>query len=153
NQSQTERPYVGESELAASYFHGAKNELAEYLEYTGKEPANFHTSKHNNEIPVVFDCGTIKFEISIIVSGRAGNLKSMPSLPQPTIRLSDKKIELLIDWHILLEPSSIEDAVALLVALYAVFELKFTSHNVAIRLPYVILFNDKKWHQILLENF
>ncbi|CAF3060653.1 unnamed protein product [Rotaria sp. Silwood2] len=60
----------------------------------------------------------------------------------PCIKILDNKFELYLDFHLITETDSCSTALALLLSLYYVFEIRFASHNRCCRLLYSILFED-----------
>ncbi|CAF0980148.1 unnamed protein product [Didymodactylos carnosus] len=68
-----------------------------------------------------------------------------PTTPYPTLKLEENQIKTFLDWQTVTETDSINDAVAILVSFYRLFELKFSTHCRAIRLLYIVLLNEKKY--------
>ncbi|CAF1648673.1 unnamed protein product, partial [Didymodactylos carnosus] len=66
-----------------------------------------------------------------------------PPLPTPSIRYTDETIDIMLDWSIVVSTTSAEDAVALWISLYDIFEIKFGQHSVPTRLLFSMIFNDK----------
>ena len=60
----------------------------------------------------------------------------------PCIKILEHKFELYLDFHLIIETDSCLTALALLLSLYYVFEIKFANHNRCCRLLYSILFED-----------
>ena len=63
-------------------------------------------------------------------------------VPYPCIKIHEHKFELYLDFHRITETDSCSTALALLLSLYYVFEIKFANHNRCCRLLYSILFED-----------
>ncbi|CAF0953336.1 unnamed protein product [Didymodactylos carnosus] len=94
----------------------------------------------------VFDATPIRL-VKVLCQLLEESWKNEPSSPQPTIRIHEDKIQLFVDWTIIVEPETIEDAVYLWIALYNLFELKFVSHSRVARLLKLL-----KEHHYDLEN-
>ncbi|CAF5102914.1 unnamed protein product [Rotaria magnacalcarata] len=65
-------------------------------------------------------------------------------VPYPCIKISDDKFELYVDFHLVTETSSSSTALALLISMYHVVEIKFAHHNRCCRLLYSVLFEDSR---------
>lgn len=63
-------------------------------------------------------------------------------MPYPCIKIHDDRFELYLDFSLITETTSCFTALALLVSLYYVFEIRFGCHNRTSRLLYGILFED-----------
>ncbi|CAF4313498.1 unnamed protein product, partial [Rotaria magnacalcarata] len=64
--------------------------------------------------------------------------------PYPCIKISDDKFELYAYFHLVTETSSSSTALALLISMYHVFEIKFAHHNRCCRLLYSVLLEDSR---------
>lgn len=73
-------------------------------------------------------------------------------MPYPCIKILDDKFELYLDFHLVTETTSCTTAVALLLSLYHVFEIRFAHHNRCCRLLYGILFEDSHYLNKALRN-
>ena len=63
-------------------------------------------------------------------------------IPYPCIKILHDKFELYLDFHLITETTSCSAALALLLSLYYVFEIRFVHHNRCCQLLYGILFED-----------
>ena len=54
----------------------------------------------------------------------------------------NEKIQLCLDWHVVVETASPTTALALLLSLYNIFEIKFTKNNHTSHLLYDVIFQD-----------
>ncbi|CAF1163253.1 unnamed protein product [Adineta steineri] len=73
-------------------------------------------------------------------------------IPGPCMKILDDKFELYLDFHLITHTSSCSQALALLMSLYYVFEIKFGHHNRCSRLLYGILFEDTHYLNKALKN-
>lgn len=73
-------------------------------------------------------------------------------VPYPCIKILEHKFELYLDFHLITDTNSCSTALALLLALYYVFEIRFSSHNRCCRLVYSILFEDTHHLNKSLKN-
>ncbi|CAF1255520.1 unnamed protein product [Didymodactylos carnosus] len=65
-----------------------------------------------------------------------------PIVPEPCIRISEDKFEIFVDWLMITETTDAATAVVLLVAMYSIFEIKFSKNNRTARLLYGLLLRD-----------
>ncbi|CAF1297573.1 unnamed protein product [Adineta steineri] len=72
--------------------------------------------------------------------------------PGPCMKILDNKFELYLDFHLVTHTSSAFQALALLISLYYVFEIKFGHHNRCSRLLYGVLFEDTHYLNKALKN-
>ena len=63
-------------------------------------------------------------------------------MPYPCIKILDDKFELYLDFHLITETNSCSTALALLVSIYHVFEIRFVHHSRCCKLLSGILFED-----------
>ncbi|CAM4810212.1 unnamed protein product [Rotaria magnacalcarata] len=63
-------------------------------------------------------------------------------VPYPCIKILDDKFELYLDFNLVTETNSCTHALALLLSIYHVFEIRFHHHIRCIRLLYGVLFED-----------
>lgn len=63
-------------------------------------------------------------------------------MPYPCIKILDDKFELYLDFNLVTETDSCTRALALLLSIYHVFEIRFHHHIRCIRLLYGVLFED-----------
>ncbi|CAF3505671.1 unnamed protein product [Rotaria socialis] len=68
-----------------------------------------------------------------------------PSTPYPTLVFVDHIIHVYVDFIPIVSTTSPDDALALLLAMYAIFELNFHKNSRSIRLLYAIVFADKRF--------
>ncbi|CAF4247722.1 unnamed protein product, partial [Adineta steineri] len=68
-----------------------------------------------------------------------------PSIPHPTLVLVDDRIYIYVDFVQVVSTSSPDDALALLIAMYTIFELAFNKNSRSIRLLYSILYADPRF--------
>ncbi|CAF1447885.1 unnamed protein product [Adineta steineri] len=68
-----------------------------------------------------------------------------PSVPHPTLVLVDDRIYIYVDFVQVVSTSSPDDALALLIAMYTIFELAFNKNSRSIRLLYSILYADPRF--------
>ncbi|CAF1957432.1 unnamed protein product [Rotaria magnacalcarata] len=73
-------------------------------------------------------------------------------VPYPCIKILEDKFELYLDFHLVAETNSFSTAVALLLSLYHIFEIRFANHNRCCRLLYSILFEDAHHLNKSLKN-
>ncbi|CAF3495494.1 unnamed protein product [Rotaria socialis] len=73
-------------------------------------------------------------------------------VPYPCIKILEDKFELYLDFHLVAETNSCSTAVALLLSLYHIFEIRFANHNRCCRLLYSILFEDAHHLNKSLKN-
>ncbi|CAF1144225.1 unnamed protein product, partial [Didymodactylos carnosus] len=67
-----------------------------------------------------------------------------PISPKPFIRLTEESFNLYLDWRLICTTGSHEEALALIFAIYNIFEIQITGvHNRVIHLMYGILFQDQ----------
>lgn len=62
--------------------------------------------------------------------------------PYSCIKILEDKFDLYLDFHLITETDSCSKALALLLSLHYVFEIRFANHNRCCRLLYSILFAD-----------
>ncbi|CAF4060894.1 unnamed protein product [Rotaria sp. Silwood2] len=67
-----------------------------------------------------------------------------PTTPYPTLVCIDDLIHVYVDFNPILSTSSPDDAVALLIAMYTIFELAFDKKSRTIRFLYSVLHGDKR---------
>ena len=68
-----------------------------------------------------------------------------PLTPYPTLVCVDDLMHIYVDFHPILSASSPDDAVALLIAMYSIFELSFDKKSRTTRLLYAVLYGDKQF--------
>ncbi|CAF1356753.1 unnamed protein product [Rotaria sordida] len=68
-----------------------------------------------------------------------------PSTPYPTLVIINDRINVYVDFLPIVSTTSPDDGLALLFAMYSIFELNFSKHSRAIRLLYAVFFGDKRW--------
>ncbi|CAF4065168.1 unnamed protein product, partial [Rotaria sp. Silwood1] len=68
-----------------------------------------------------------------------------PSTPYPTLVCIDNLIHVYVDFNPILSTNSPDDAVALLIAMYTIFELSFDKKSRTIRFLYSIIHGDKRF--------
>ncbi|CAF1288923.1 unnamed protein product [Rotaria sordida] len=73
-------------------------------------------------------------------------------VPYPCMKIYEDRFELYLDFCLITETTSSSTAVALLVSLYYVFEIRFGLHNRTCRLLYGILFEDSHYLNKALKN-
>lgn len=73
-------------------------------------------------------------------------------MPYPCIKILDDKFELYLDFHLVTETTSCTTAIALLLSLYHVFEIRFAHHNRCCRLLYGVLFEDSHFLNKSIRN-
>ncbi|CAF1319370.1 unnamed protein product [Adineta steineri] len=72
-----------------------------------------------------------------------------PFTPYPTLVCVNDLIHVYVDFHLIVSTNSPDDALALLVSMYTIFELSFNKKSRTIRLIYSVLHGDKRF----LPNF
>ncbi|CAF1502715.1 unnamed protein product [Adineta ricciae] len=77
---------------------------------------------------------------------------STPSTPYPTLVLMNDVIHVFVDFVPIVSSTSPDDSLALLLAMYAVFELNFNKNSRTIRLLYAIVFGDKRFISNSIRN-
>lgn len=65
-----------------------------------------------------------------------------PATPQPSIVVEDDNIKIYVDWTFICSSNSIEQALAILVGLYCLMNLKFHAYRTAVRFLYVYFLGD-----------
>ncbi|CAF1362972.1 unnamed protein product [Rotaria sordida] len=70
------------------------------------------------------------------------NLDSEPLSPRPTIQVTTDKFLIYLDYNVITETASIDQALCIIISLYVIFELQFGTHNRIIHLLYGILLQD-----------
>ncbi|CAF4312263.1 unnamed protein product, partial [Rotaria sp. Silwood2] len=73
-------------------------------------------------------------------------------VPYPCIKIHDDRFELYLNFCLITETTSCFTALALLLSLYYVFEIRFGLHNRTCRLLYGILFEDSHYLNKALKN-
>jgi hypothetical protein len=73
------------------------------------------------------------------------NFFQEPSTPYPTLVSINDQIHVYVDFIPILSTTSPDDALALLIAMYSIFELNFNRSSRAIRFLYSILHGDKRF--------
>ena len=63
--------------------------------------------------------------------------------PTPCIKILNDKYELYLDYQLIVQTTSAQEALSLLLCLYNVFEIQFTRHSRGIHLLYGIMFQDQ----------
>ncbi|CAF1398356.1 unnamed protein product, partial [Rotaria sordida] len=65
-----------------------------------------------------------------------------PLSPRPTIQVTTDKFLIYLDYNVITETASIDQALCIIISLYVIFELQFGTHNRIIHLLYGILLQD-----------
>ncbi|CAM4933777.1 unnamed protein product [Rotaria socialis] len=65
-----------------------------------------------------------------------------PLSPRPTIQITTDKFIIFLDYEVITETSSIDQALCIIICLYVIFELQFGAHNRIIHLLYGILLQE-----------
>ncbi|CAF1656252.1 unnamed protein product [Rotaria magnacalcarata] len=65
-----------------------------------------------------------------------------PLSPSPTIQITTDKFIIFLDYEVITETSSIDQALCIIICLYVIFELQFGVHNRIIHLLYGILLQE-----------
>ncbi|CAF1403721.1 unnamed protein product [Rotaria magnacalcarata] len=65
-----------------------------------------------------------------------------PSSPHPTIKITTDKYLIYLDYNVITEAASIDQALCIIISLYIIFELQFGTHNRIIHLLYEILLQE-----------
>ncbi|CAF2172152.1 unnamed protein product [Rotaria magnacalcarata] len=73
-------------------------------------------------------------------------------VPYPCMKIHDDRFELYLDFCLITQTTSCFTALALLLSLYYVFEIRFGLHNRSCRLLYGILFEDSHYLNKALKN-
>ncbi|CAF1058741.1 unnamed protein product [Adineta steineri] len=68
-----------------------------------------------------------------------------PFTPYPTLVCVNDLIHVYVDFHLIVSTNSPDDALALLVSMYTIFELSFNKKSRTIRLIYSVLHGDKRF--------
>ncbi len=68
-----------------------------------------------------------------------------PSIPYPTLVCIDDLIYIYVDYYSITSTTSPDDALALLIAIYTIFELNFNKNSRTMRLLYSVLHGDKRF--------
>ncbi|CAF3904462.1 unnamed protein product, partial [Rotaria magnacalcarata] len=64
-------------------------------------------------------------------------------IPAPCIKMLNAKYELYLDYQLIEQTTSAQEAISILLCLYNIFEIKFTRHSRGINLLYGIMFQDQ----------
>ncbi|CAF1502699.1 unnamed protein product [Adineta ricciae] len=75
-----------------------------------------------------------------------------PSTPYPTLVLMNDVMHIFVDFIPIVSSTSPDDGLALLLAMYAVFELNFNKNSRTIRLLYATVFGDKRFLSNSIRN-
>ncbi|CAF3810379.1 unnamed protein product [Rotaria sp. Silwood1] len=65
-----------------------------------------------------------------------------PLDPRPTIRITTDSLFIYLDFDLITETKSIDQALCIIISLYVIFELQFGSHNRAVHLLYGVLLQE-----------
>lgn len=65
-----------------------------------------------------------------------------PACPRPTIQITDDNFNIYLDFEMITQTKSINQALSAVISLYVIFELQFGTHNRAIHLLYGILLQE-----------
>lgn len=65
--------------------------------------------------------------------------------PYPTIVISDDLFHIYVDYVQIVETTSPDDALALLLSMFCIFELAFEKNGRVLRFLYAVLFGDKRY--------
>ncbi|CAF3412869.1 unnamed protein product [Rotaria socialis] len=68
---------------------------------------------------------------------------SDPVIPASCIKMLNAKYELYLDYQLIEQTTSAQEAISILLCLYNIFEIKFTRHYLGINLLYGIMFQDQ----------
>jgi hypothetical protein len=68
-----------------------------------------------------------------------------PTTPYPTIVISDDVLHIYVDHVQIVETTSPDDALALLLSMFSIFELAFEKNGRVLRFLYAIMFGDKRY--------
>ncbi|CAF1021362.1 unnamed protein product [Adineta steineri] len=66
-----------------------------------------------------------------------------PISPTPCIKMLDDKYELYLDYELIVQTTSAQEAISILLSLYNIFEVKFARHSRGVHLLYAIMFQDQ----------
>ncbi|CAF4351751.1 unnamed protein product, partial [Rotaria magnacalcarata] len=75
-----------------------------------------------------------------------------PSTPYPTMAFDDNVIYIYLDFLPIVSTTSPDDGLALLLAIYLIFELNFPKNNRSIRFLYSIIFGDTRFISNKMRN-
>ncbi|CAF1542079.1 unnamed protein product, partial [Adineta steineri] len=75
-----------------------------------------------------------------------------PSTPYPTLVLMNDVMHIFVDFNPIVSSTSPDDGLALILAMYAAFELNFNKNSRTIRLLYAIVFGDKRFISNSIRN-
>ncbi|CAF3973258.1 unnamed protein product [Rotaria magnacalcarata] len=125
-----------------------------------KDTVGVDINKNTNDLlPKFFDCipdngcflsDILPFRIIRILckifSDSVANIFTYEDIlvPYPCIKIFDDKFEIYVDFHLITETLSSSTALALLISMYHIFELKFAHHNRCCRLLYSVLLEDSR---------
>lgn len=73
-------------------------------------------------------------------------------MPYPCMKILDDKFQLYLDFCLITETTSCSTALALLISLFYVFEIRFGPHNRCCRLLQGVLFEDSHYLNRALKN-
>jgi hypothetical protein len=68
-----------------------------------------------------------------------------PTTPYPTIVISDDVLNIYVDYIRIVETTSPDDALALLLSMFCIFELAFEKNGRVLRFLYAVMFGDKRY--------
>ncbi|CAF3857243.1 unnamed protein product [Adineta steineri] len=66
-----------------------------------------------------------------------------PISPTPCIKMLDDKYEFYLDYELIVQTTSAQEAISILLSLYNIFEAKFARHSRGVHLLYAIMFQDQ----------
>ncbi|CAF3374245.1 unnamed protein product [Rotaria socialis] len=78
-----------------------------------------------------------------LVSAERKTEKLDPVIPASCIKMLNAKYELYLDYQLIEQTTSAQEAISILLCLYNIFEIKFTRHYLGINLLYGIMFQDQ----------
>jgi hypothetical protein len=66
-----------------------------------------------------------------------------PITPVPCVKILNDKYQLYLDYEVIVQTTSAEEAISILLCLYNLFEIKFQRHSRGVHLLYGIMFEDQ----------
>ncbi|CAF1194308.1 unnamed protein product, partial [Didymodactylos carnosus] len=72
-------------------------------------------------------------------------LISKPSSPYPCLIINEQSIDVYVNWLVISSTSSLDEAIALLISMYNISEIKFDPRSRTVRLLYITLLNERKY--------
>ncbi|CAF1173632.1 unnamed protein product [Didymodactylos carnosus] len=91
----------------------------------------------------------IQFQFDLLkllqnVSVKVHNILSV-LIPYPCLIINEQSIDVYVNWLVISSTSSLDEAIALLISMYNISEIKFDPRSRTVRLLYITLLNERKY--------